>query len=63
MMKIGAFCSPPVHVKKSTSILVNGARVTEKIDFYFFEKSAKTGKKSVITRKKLVYRYPDSVKL
>jgi hypothetical protein len=41
MTKIGAFCSPPVHVKKSTSILVNGALVVEKNDFEFFRKIAK----------------------
>jgi hypothetical protein len=47
---------------KSTSILVNGARVTEKI-FFEFEKSAKTGKKIRYNKKKLVYHYPDSIKM
>jgi hypothetical protein len=44
--------------------LVNGARVPEKIDFeFFFEKTPKTGKKSVLGIEKQVYRYPDSISL
>ncbi len=39
---------------------VNGARVPEKNEF---EILANTGKISVITSKKCVYRYPDSVKM
>ena len=37
-------------------MVVNGARVQEKNEF---EILANTGKKSVITSKKYVYRYPD----
>ena len=35
MTKIGAFCSPPVHLKKSSSTVVNGALVPEKKGFEF----------------------------
>ena len=45
MTKVGAFCSPHVHLKKSTSILVNGALVLEKIEFEFFCKCAKNRQK------------------
>jgi hypothetical protein len=44
MTKIGAFCSLPVHLKKSSSTLVNGALFRRKKVFYFCEKRAKTGK-------------------
>jgi hypothetical protein len=52
MTKIGAFCSPPNYLKKSTSIVVNGARVLKKIELIFCEKSQKTGKKSVMSSRK-----------
>ncbi len=51
-------------MKKSSSTLVNGGLVPEEIGFEFFLKNRKkTGKKSVIASKKLVYRYPDSIYL
>ncbi len=41
MTKIGAFCSPLFHLKISTSIVIDGARVLEKIGFDFFLKNRK----------------------
>ncbi len=51
-------------MKKSSSTLVNGGLVPEKIGFdFFFEKLEKTGKKSVIVSKTLIYRFPDGTNL
>jgi hypothetical protein len=41
-------------------MVVNGARVQEKNEFEILEN---TGKISVITSKKYVYRYPDSTEM